>query len=68
MKIRNLAVFSFVCTVVVVTGSDVEAKRTAAQRDAAWAANVWLNPQRIPITSIGDGVKQLKAIQRNWAT
>ncbi len=38
-----------------------------APRDAAWAANVWLNPQRIPITSIGDGVKQLKAIQRNWA-
>ena len=36
-------------------------------RDAAWAANVWLNPQRIPITSIGDGVKQLRAIQRNWA-
>ncbi len=34
--------------------------------DAAWAANVWLDPRRIPITSIGDAVKQLKAIQRNW--
>ena len=34
---------------------------------AAWAANVWLSPRRIPIASIGDGVKQLKAIQRNWA-
>ena len=36
-------------------------------RDAAWAANVWLSPRRIPIASIGDAVKQLKAIQRNWS-
>jgi hypothetical protein len=39
MNIRNLAVFSFVCTVVVATGSDVEAKRTAAQQrlyEKAW--------------------------------
>lgn len=33
----------------------------------AWCANVWLAPQRIPIASIGDGAKKLRAIQRNWA-
>jgi 23S rRNA (cytidine2498-2'-O)-methyltransferase len=33
----------------------------------AWSANSWLAPQLIPIASIGDGVKKLKAIQRNWA-
>ena len=34
---------------------------------AAWVANVWHAPQRLPITSIGDAAKQLRAIQRNWA-
>jgi 23S rRNA (cytidine2498-2'-O)-methyltransferase len=33
----------------------------------AWCANVWLAPQRIPIASIGDGAKKLRALQRNWA-
>jgi 23S rRNA (cytidine2498-2'-O)-methyltransferase len=33
----------------------------------AWVANVWLDPQRIPIASIGDAAKKLRAIQRNWA-
>lgn len=33
---------------------------------AAWAANVWLDPMRIPIASIGDAAKKLRAIQRNW--
>ncbi len=33
----------------------------------AWAANSWLEPHHIAITSIGDAVKKLKAIQRNWA-
>ena len=36
-------------------------------RTAAWAANIWLEPRHIPIVSIGDAVRQLKAIQRNWA-
>ncbi len=36
-------------------------------RPAAWAANVWHDPMRLPIASIGDGAKQLRAIQRNWA-
>ena len=36
-------------------------------RPAVWAANAWLEPRRIPIVSIGDAVRQLKAIQRNWA-
>jgi 23S rRNA (cytidine2498-2'-O)-methyltransferase len=36
-------------------------------RDVAWVANVWRAPQRLPIASIGDAAKQLRAIQRNWA-
>ena len=36
-------------------------------RPAAWAANVWFDPQVVPITSIGEGAKALRAIQRNWA-
>jgi 23S rRNA (cytidine2498-2'-O)-methyltransferase len=36
-------------------------------RPAAWARNVWLDPVMIPIASIGDAARQLRAIQRNWA-
>jgi 23S rRNA (cytidine2498-2'-O)-methyltransferase len=36
-------------------------------RPAAWAANIWHEPVRIPIASIADGAKALRAIQRNWA-
>jgi len=32
----------------------------------AWSANTWLAPVEIPIESIGDAVRKLKAIQRNW--
>ena len=32
-----------------------------------WAENIWLDAQFMPITSIGDAAKQLRAIQRNWA-
>lgn len=35
-------------------------------RDVAWAANTWRDPRRIPIESIGDGARALRAIQRNW--
>ena len=34
---------------------------------SAWAANVWNNPARIPIASIGDAANKLRSIQRNWA-
>jgi 23S rRNA (cytidine2498-2'-O)-methyltransferase len=37
------------------------------QRPAAWVANLWHAPQRLPIQSIGDAVKKLRAMQRNWA-
>jgi 23S rRNA (cytidine2498-2'-O)-methyltransferase len=37
------------------------------ERPAAWAENVWRDVQEIPILSIGDGARKLKAIQRNWA-
>jgi 23S rRNA (cytidine2498-2'-O)-methyltransferase len=37
------------------------------KQPVAWCANVWRNPQHIPIASIGDAAKRLRAIQRNWA-
>jgi 23S rRNA (cytidine2498-2'-O)-methyltransferase len=36
-------------------------------RSAAWAANVWLDPQEIPVASISDAAAKLRAIERNWA-
>lgn len=36
-------------------------------RPAAWAQNVWYEPVAIPIASISDGARALRAIQRNWA-
>jgi 23S rRNA (cytidine2498-2'-O)-methyltransferase len=33
----------------------------------SWVANVWHDPVRLPIASIGDAARQLRAIQRNWA-
>jgi 23S rRNA (cytidine2498-2'-O)-methyltransferase len=36
-------------------------------RPCAWAQNAWFDPVRIPIQSIGDGAKALRAMQRNWA-
>jgi 23S rRNA (cytidine2498-2'-O)-methyltransferase len=36
-------------------------------RPAAWAANVWLDPQEIAVTSISDAARKLRALQRNWA-
>jgi 23S rRNA (cytidine2498-2'-O)-methyltransferase len=36
-------------------------------RSAAWAANIWLDPQEIPVASISDAAAKLRAIQRNWA-
>lgn len=35
--------------------------------DAAWAQNVWRAPFFLEIASIGEAVRALKAIQRNWA-
>lgn len=36
-------------------------------RPAAWTANLWLDPVRLPIGSIAEGAGALRAIQRNWA-
>lgn len=36
-------------------------------RPAAWAQNIWFEPQQIEVASIGDAAKKLRAIQRNWA-
>lgn len=33
---------------------------------SVWAENIWLDPVRLSITSIGDAARQLKAMQRNW--
>ena len=34
---------------------------------AAWAANVWHDCVALPVPSIGEAAKALRAIQRNWA-
>ena len=39
---------------------------TGPEQPAAWAANVWREPRRIPIASIGDAATKLRAIQRGW--
>jgi 23S rRNA (cytidine2498-2'-O)-methyltransferase len=36
-------------------------------RPVAWAANTWLDPQTLTISSIADGARRLRTIQRNWA-
>ena len=36
-------------------------------RQAAWASNVWLDPQEIRVASISDAAAKLRKIQRNWA-
>ena len=36
-------------------------------RPVAWVANVWREAEHVPITSIGDAAKKLRAVQRNWA-
>jgi 23S rRNA (cytidine2498-2'-O)-methyltransferase len=35
-------------------------------RHSVWAQNVLLDPQEIPIASISDAARKLRAIQRNW--
>ncbi len=37
-------------------------------RPAAWAQNVWLDPRQLAIASIADAARQLRGIQRNWAS
>jgi 23S rRNA (cytidine2498-2'-O)-methyltransferase len=32
----------------------------------AWVANTWRTPLHMPISSIGDAARKLRAIQRNW--
>ncbi|MCA9606743.1 MAG: hypothetical protein KC619_14155 [Myxococcales bacterium] len=39
----------------------------APVRPAAWAQNVWLDVERLPIRSIKDAARQLRDRQRNWA-
>jgi len=44
----------------------VLAEGPAARPYPAWAQNVWLNPRFIPVASISDAARQLRAMQRNW--
>ncbi len=68
-----LAPEGFVADLLKELGDNVVAvyDRLVLARDAgkpvAWAANVWLDPIVIPISSIGDAAKKLRDIQRNWA-
>ncbi len=36
-------------------------------KTVVWSENTWLEPRFIEISSIGDGAKKLRDIQRNWA-
>jgi 23S rRNA (cytidine2498-2'-O)-methyltransferase len=36
-------------------------------RPAAWAVNIWLDPQQIEVASISEAATKLRAMQRNWA-
>jgi len=36
-------------------------------KPAAWAANIWHDPVLLPVASIGDAAKRLRALQRNWS-
>jgi 23S rRNA (cytidine2498-2'-O)-methyltransferase len=38
-----------------------------AARPAHWALNVWHAAREIPISSIGEAARSLRALQRNWA-
>jgi 23S rRNA (cytidine2498-2'-O)-methyltransferase len=40
---------------------------TGPANAVAWVANVWRDPAQIPISSIADAARKLRAIQRNWA-
>jgi 23S rRNA (cytidine2498-2'-O)-methyltransferase len=61
--------------VLAETDADPDTDRAAtanpggdnAIREPAWVANIWQDPVEIPIRSIGDGARKLRAIQRNWA-
>src|SRR4029077_12573762 len=35
-------------------------------RPIAWAINTWLDPRLLTISSIADGARALRSIQRNW--
>lgn len=35
--------------------------------DTPWAANVWFEPERLGVSSIGDAARQLRDRGRNWA-
>lgn len=49
--------------VITVMGRLVLAR---GSEPAAWAQNVWTDPHWIPVDSISDAARKLKAIQRNW--
>ncbi len=38
-----------------------------APRAASWAENIWCDPVELKITSIGEGAKMLRTMQRSWA-
>ena len=51
----------------VVESHDRLVLASGPERPVAWVANVWRDPVSIPIASIGDAARKLRAIQRNWA-
>ncbi len=56
---QELGDIEFACDRLLVT--------PGGSHPAAWAQNVWLDPRAMPIASIADAARKLRAIQRNWA-
>ncbi|MCB9596236.1 MAG: hypothetical protein H6719_26170 [Sandaracinaceae bacterium] len=70
--IGYLAAEGFEAELAHELGGDVEAHgrlllAPGPPRPAAWAQNVWLEPERLSIASIKDAARQLRDLQRNWA-
>lgn len=71
METAYLAADGFVAELVAELGevTGVHGRLVIApgpRRPAAWAADVWLDPVRIPIVSINAGAKALRGIHRLW--
>ncbi|MEG2172245.1 MAG: SAM-dependent methyltransferase [Desulfovibrionaceae bacterium] len=63
-KFVEQLVFELGSRVIEVRGRCVLAE--GAAEPAAWAQNIWADPQWLPISSINDAARQLKGLQRNW--
>ncbi len=73
MPTAYLAAAGFEAELACELGNTVRERRDrlvltdAPPRPAAWAQNVWYEPETLPVRSISDAARQLRARGRNWA-